>query len=84
MVEGAMMTIAVSGWTDWWFYFNFVGYAAALLGLILSRSRRLDLLFLTWTIGINLCAGFNLAGTSEWGKQIGLRLGAQEQPARHR
>ena len=84
MVEGSMMTIAVPGWTDWWFYFNFGGYAVALMGLTLSRSRRLDLLFLVWTIGINLGAGFNLTGTSEWGKQIGLRFDAQQQPAPHR
>ena len=34
--------------------FLFAGYLAALAGLALSRSRRLDYVFLIWAIGINL------------------------------
>ncbi len=39
------------------FYFYFPAYILALVGLIVSRSRRWDMLFLAWAIAINLLAG---------------------------
>ena len=35
-----MMTLVVPGWTDWWFYFNFGGYAVALIGLRLAAEEQ--------------------------------------------
>ena len=72
VIIGAMLTRAMPAWNDWWFYFNFVGYLVALAGLVLSRWRRLDYVFLAWAIGINLAAGANLIHGSQWGKQIGI------------
>ena len=40
IVEGSMMTLVVPGWTDWWFDFNFGGYAVALIGLPLAAEER--------------------------------------------
>jgi hypothetical protein len=44
----------------------------ALAGLVLSRSRRLDTIFLVWAIGINLVEGFDLVPASHWGQEIGI------------
>jgi hypothetical protein len=73
----AMMSRAVPAWNDWWFYFYIVGYCAALAGLMLSRSRRLDLFFLAWAICVNLTEGSDLTPPSHWGEQIGLSFSAQ-------
>lgn len=75
-----MMTLAIPAWDDWWFYFYFAGYAVALTGLLLSRSRRLDYVFLVWAIAINLLAGSNVLPNSEFGKKIGLSFSEQQQP----
>jgi len=69
---GSMLTRATPAWNDWWFYFNFGGYLVALAGLVLSRSRRLDYVFLVWAIGINLAAGANLLHSSQWGHKIAI------------
>lgn len=74
VIIGAMLTRAIPAWNDWWFYFNFIGYLIALAGLVLSRWRRLDYVFLAWAIGINLAAGADLMHSSKWGHQIGLVL----------
>jgi hypothetical protein len=77
---GAMMTRAMPAWNDWWFYFYFGGYAVALAGLTVSRSRRLDYLFLAWAIFINLSAGFDLLPNSQFGSQVGLAKATQAHP----
>ena len=69
---GSMLTRATPAWNDWWFYFNFGGYLVALAGLVLSRSRRLDYVFLVWAIGINFAAGANLLHSSQWGHKIAI------------
>lgn len=74
LIIGAMMTRATPAWNDWWFYFNFGGYLVALAGLVVSRSRRLDYIFLLWAIGINVAAGTDLMHSSKWGHQIGIAL----------
>ncbi len=79
VIDGLMMMRVMPAWNDWWFYFYFVGYAAALAGLLLSRSRRLDYVFLIWAIGINLGVGTDLLPNSEFGKKIGLSFSAQQQ-----
>jgi hypothetical protein len=71
-IIGAMLTRVMPTWNDWWFYFNFGGYFVALAGLVLSRRRRLDYIFLTWAIGINVAAGTNLLHNSHWGHKIGI------------
>jgi hypothetical protein len=71
-IYGEMLTRAIPAWNDWLFYFYFVGYLIAVAGLILSRSRRLDLVFLCWAIAINLGTGSDLLPHSGWGEQIGL------------
>ena len=69
---GTMLSRATPAWNDWWFYFYFVGYYAALTGLLFSRSRRLDYVFLFWAIAINLCAGSDLLPNSHFGMNAGL------------
>lgn len=78
VIDGLMLMRAFPAWNDWWFYFYFVGYLIAVAGLVLSRSRRLDYVFLTWAIGINLLAGSDLLPNSEWGKAIGLSFSAPQ------
>jgi hypothetical protein len=74
VIIGAMMTRVTPAWNDWWFYFNFGGYLVALAGLVVSRSRRLDYIFLLWAIGINVAAGTDLMHSSQWGQEIGIAL----------
>jgi hypothetical protein len=74
VVLAAFLTEATPAWNDWWFYYWIPSYDAALVGLMLSRSRRLDLLFLAWTIALNISAGFNLLPHSHWGEQIGVAI----------
>jgi hypothetical protein len=78
VIEALMIMRAMPAWNDWWFYFYFAGYPLALTGLVLSRSRRLDYVFLAWAIGINLGAGSDLLPNSEFGKQIGLSFTRQQ------
>ena len=78
-LTAVLMTRTTPAWNDWWFYFYFAGYVIALAGLIVSRSRRLDLVFLAWAIGINLAAGSDLVPGSQWGHEVGLSFHAPEQ-----
>jgi hypothetical protein len=68
----AFLTQATPAWNDWWFYYWIPSYDLALVGLMVSRSRRLDLLFLAWVITLNIAAGFHLLPNSHWAKQIGV------------
>ena len=72
VVTGAMLGRATPAWDDWWFYFYFPSYLLALAGLVLSRSRRWDLIFLAWALGNNLIAGSDLFPHSEFGRAIGI------------
>jgi len=72
VIIGSMLTRATPAWNDWWFYFNFGGYLVALAGLVASRSRRLDYVFLAWAIGINVAAGAGLLHGSHWGHQVAI------------
>jgi len=73
--DAALMREATPAWNDWWFYYWFVSYIVALAGLVISRSRRLDLFLLAWAIVLNLCAGFNVPlPASHFGEQTGLTL----------
>ena len=76
-MDGFMLMRAIPAWNDWMFYFYFPAYLAALVGLIFSRSRRWDLVFLAWAIGINLASGSDALPGSRWGQQIGLTFGTQ-------
>jgi len=76
-IDTFMMSRAVPELNDWMFYFYFAAYVVALVGLIVSRSRRWDLLFLTWAIAINLLAGSDLLPVSRWGQKLGLTFAAQ-------
>lgn len=76
VVTAAMLTRATPAWNDWWFYFYFPSYLLSLAGLALSRSRRLDLVFLAWALGNNLVAGSDLFPHSEFGREIGIVPGA--------
>jgi ABC-type xylose transport system permease subunit len=69
---GGMLTRAIPAWNDWWFYFYFPSYLLALAGLIISRSRKLDLFFLGWAIAVNVSAGFSFLPNSQFGEQVGL------------
>jgi hypothetical protein len=79
-IDGEMLTRAIPAWNDWLFYFYYVGYLIAVIGLIVSRSRRLDLVFLCWAIAINVGAGSDLLPSSRWGQQIGLSFAVQGRP----
>jgi hypothetical protein len=72
VVTGALLTRAIPAWDDWWFYFYFPSYMAAIAGLVLSRSRRLDLFFLGWALLVNLSAGSDLVPHSEFGRTTGI------------
>ena len=72
VVTGAMLTRARPAWDDWWFYFYFPSYLLALAGLTLSRSRRLDFIFLAWALANNVAAGSDLLPHSEFGREIGI------------
>jgi hypothetical protein len=75
VVTGAMLSRATPEWDDWWFYVYFPGYLVALTGLALSRSRRLDFIFLGWAIANNLIGGSDLFH-SEFARQVGIISGA--------
>jgi hypothetical protein len=70
----AFLGEATPAWDDWWFYYWIPSYDVALVGLMLSHSRRLDLIFLAWAITLNISAGFSLLPNSHWGEQIGVNL----------
>ena len=72
LVYGSMLMRALPAWDDWWFYFYQVGYFAALIGLLFSRTRKYDLAFLTLGLAVNLCAGFDLTPGSHWSDSVGL------------
>ena len=72
VVTAALLTRALPAWNDWWFYFYFPSYIIALAGLVLSRSRRLDLFFLGWALLVNLSAGSDLVPHSQFGRATGI------------
>jgi hypothetical protein len=76
VITAALMTRAVPEWNDWWFYFYFSGTVCSLAGLVVSRSRPLDLVFLACAIAVNLLAGSDLTPGSRWGYQVGLSFAA--------
>lgn len=78
VVTGALLTRATPAWNDWWFYFYFPSYLAALAGLTFSRARWLDLLCLAWALGVNLSAGSDLVPHSQFGLTTGIVPGHQQ------
>ena len=72
VVTGALLTRSTPAWNDWWFYFYFPSYLAALTGLTFSRSRRLDLFCLAWALIVNLGAGSDLLPHSHFGVVTGI------------
>lgn len=72
VVTGALLTRARPAWNDWWFYFYFPSYIAAIGGLLLSRSRRLDLALLGWALLVNVSAGSDLVPHSQFGRITGI------------
>ena len=77
-LDGFMLTRALPTWNDWWFYFYFVGYLLPVAGLVVSRSKRLDLFFLTCAIALNLISGSDLTPPSQWGARVGLSFSVQQ------
>ena len=72
VVDGLLLTRATPAWNDWWFYFYFGTYIVALAGLTVSRSRRLDLIFLAVAIGNNLASGSDLFPHSQFAHEVGI------------
>ena len=77
-MDGFMLTRAIPEWNDWMFYFYFPSYQLALLGLIFSRSRRWDVVFLIWAIGVNPSGEAQMLSPALVGaSRSGLTFGAQ-------
>ena len=76
IVYGSMLAIRLPAWNDWWFYFYQVGYFGALIGLMFSRTRRLDIAFLSLGLFVNICSGFDLTPGSAWAREIGIPYAA--------
>ena len=72
IVIGAMLSDTRPEWNDWWFYYYFVAYVAALAGLVISSSRKLDLAFLALALSVNLTSGFDLLPHSRFGQTTGI------------
>lgn len=72
VVIGAMLSRSRPDWNDWWFYYYFPSYVIALTGLVVSRSRRLDLCFLALALSVNLTSGFDLLPHSRFGQATGI------------
>ena len=83
VVLTGMLTRAIPAWNDWWFYINFLSYFLSLAGLVISRSRRLDLFLLAWAIAVNISSGFDLLPSSQFGEQVGLALTSGPYAAPH-
>ena len=83
VVDGAMLTLLPRRGTTGGFDYYYVSYIAALAGLALSRSRRLDLVLLFWTIFMNVSEGFDLFPPSHFGAQVGLASAQMQQEAQH-
>jgi hypothetical protein len=72
VVIGALVMRTAPAWNDWWFYFYFPSYVAALAGLTFSRVRWLDLFCLGWALFVNLSAGSDLLPHSHFGVITGI------------
>ena len=72
IVLSAMLSRTTPEWNDWWFYYYFVAYVVALAGLVISRSRKLDLFFLALALSVNLTSGFDLLPHSRFGQATGI------------
>ncbi len=72
VVTGALLTRAAPAWDDWWFYFYFPSYMAAIAGLVFSRSRSLDFFFLGWALLVNVSAGSDLVPHSQFARTTGI------------
>ena len=72
VVTAALLTRTTPAWNDWWFYFYFPSYLTALVGLAISRSRKLDLFLLAWALLVNVSAGSDLVPHSEFGRATGV------------
>ena len=83
-LAAALLTEATPAWNDWWFYYWFPSYYVALAGLLLSRSRPMDLFFLAWAIVLNVSGGFALLPNSHFAEETGLALTPPQQtPPNH-
>lgn len=71
-VIAAMLSRTLPEWNDWWFYYYFPAYVIALAGLVVSRSRKLDLACLALALSVNLTSGFDLLPHSRFGQATGI------------
>ena len=72
IVIGAMLSRTRPEWNDWWFYYYFPAYVFALAGLVVSRSRKIDLALLALALSVNLTSGFDLLPHSRFGQATGI------------
>jgi hypothetical protein len=61
-------------WNDWWLYFYIVPYFGGFIGLLFSRSRRVDLALLGILIASLISSGLDLFPGSQWGNQLGINI----------
>jgi hypothetical protein len=61
-------------WNDWWLYFYMVPYFGGFIGLLFSRSRRVDLALLAILIVSLISSGLDLFPGSQWGNQLGINI----------
>ena len=71
-VIAAMLSRTLPEWNDWWFYYYFPAYVFALAGLVVSRSRKIDLACLALALSVNLTSGFDLLPHSRFGLATGI------------
>jgi len=67
-------TRVLPAWNDWWLYFYMVPYFGGFVGLLISRSRKLDLALLIILIASLISSGLDLFPGSQWGNQLGINI----------
>jgi hypothetical protein len=64
-------------WNDWWLYFYIVPYFGGFVGLLVSRSRTIDIILLLMLAASLISSGLDLFPGSKWGNQLGINILSQ-------
>jgi len=78
LVDGTFFTWQFTrvqpAWNDWWLYFYIAPYFGGFIGLLISRSRRVDLALLVILIASLISSGLDLFPGSQWGNELGINI----------